>query len=131
MIRINVSSIVVNDQEKAERFYCDILGFVKKRDIPVHGARWLTVENPDGSGVELALEPDGFDFAKTWQKALYDNGVPITSFGSDDLDADYERLTKKGVVFRAPPAQEPGTNVRIALLEDGCGNLVMLAQEII
>jgi catechol 2,3-dioxygenase-like lactoylglutathione lyase family enzyme len=130
MIRINVSSIIVNDQEKAERFYCDVLGFVKKRDIPFDGARWLTVENPDGSGVELALEPAGFEFARTYQKALYDNGVPIMSFGSDDLDADYARLVEKGVSFRGPPAQEPGTNVRIALLEDGCGNLVMLAQEI-
>ncbi|MHB2266703.1 VOC family protein [Aliihoeflea sp. PC F10.4] len=129
MIRINISSIVVNDQEKAERFYCDVLGFKKKRDIPFDGARWLTVENPDGSGVELSLEPAGFDFAKTYQKALYENGVPVTSFGSDDIDADYERLSKAGVVFRGKPAGEPVTNVRIAILEDGCGNLVMLTQE--
>lgn len=129
MIRINVSSIIVNDQTKAEQFYCEVLGFVKKRDIPFDGARWLIVENPDGSGVELALEPDGFDFAKTYQKALYDNGIPITAFGSEDIDADYDRLTQKGVTFRGPPAREPGTNVRIALLEDGCGNLIMLTQE--
>jgi catechol 2,3-dioxygenase-like lactoylglutathione lyase family enzyme len=129
VIRINVSAIPVNDQAKAERFYVDMLGFVKKRDIPFDGGRWLTVENPDGSGVELLLEPAGFDFARTYQKALYDNGIPVTSFGSDDIDADYDRLTALGVVFRGSPAEEEGSGVRIALLEDGCGNLVMLTQE--
>ncbi len=129
MIRINVSAIPVNDQDKAERFYVDMLGFVKKRDIPFDGGRWLTVENPDGSGVELLLEPAGFEFAKVYQKALYDNGIPVTSFGSDDIDADYERLSKMGVSFRGPPDGEAGTNVRVALVEDGCGNLVMLTQE--
>jgi catechol 2,3-dioxygenase-like lactoylglutathione lyase family enzyme len=129
MIRINVSAIPVNDQDKAEQFYVDMLGFVKKRDIPFDGGRWLTVENSDGSGVELVLEPAGFEFAKVYQKALYDNGIAVTSFGSDNIDADYARLKDKGVVFRSAPVLEAGSNVRIAVLEDGCGNLVMLTQE--
>ena len=129
MIRINISAIPVNDQAKAERFYVDMFGFRKKHDVPLDGGRWLTVENPDGSGVELLLEPAGFDFAKDYQKALYDKGIPVTSFGSDDIDGDCERLSGIGVVIRTPPAPEPGSGLRVALVEDGCGNLVMLVEQ--
>lgn len=129
MIRINVASLMVDDQDKAERFYVDMMGFVKKHDVPVHGARWLTVMNPDGSGVELFLEPAGYDFAQTYQKALFDNGVPAISFGCDDIEAEYERLKGLGVPFRTAPSKEEETGVRIAVFEDGCGNLIMLTQE--
>ncbi|NMG40410.1 VOC family protein [Chelativorans sp. ZYF759] len=129
MIRINITSVMVDDQAKAERFYTEVLGFEKNLDIPVHGARFLTVKNSDGSGVDLFLEPAGYEFAKVYQKALFDNGVAATSLGCDDIDAEYERLKGLGVPFRTPPKAEDETGFRFAVFEDGCGNLIMLTQE--
>lgn len=128
MIRINIASVLVDDQDKAEKFYTGVLGFVKKHDVPAGGARWLTVANPDGSGVELLLEPLGFEFARTWQKALFDAGIPLTSFGCDDIRAEYERLTALGGVFRGEPTKPAPGMPAVVTLEDGCGNLIMLVE---
>ncbi|MCG6114257.1 MAG: VOC family protein [Mesorhizobium sp.] len=128
MIRINITSLMVNDQAKAEKFYTEVLGFEKNLDIPVHGARFLTVRNRDGSGVDLFLEPAGYEFAQIYQKALFDNGVAATSLGCDDIDEEYLRLKERGVPFRNAPTLEDETGMRFAILEDGCGNLIMLTQ---
>ena len=125
MIRCNLSSILVHDQQAAEDFYVGKLGFVKKQDFPAGGARWLSVIAADGSGAELALEPSGYDFSRTWQKELYDRGIPLTSLGCDDVRAEYERLTALGVKFRGEP-QKHGDFPTIAIFEDGCGNLIQL-----
>jgi catechol 2,3-dioxygenase-like lactoylglutathione lyase family enzyme len=92
-MRIVVTSVLVDDQEKALRFYTDVLGFEKKEDIPMGDARWLTVVPPhDRDGVELLLEPDSHPAAKPFKQALVEDGIPYTSFGVDDVKADYERL---------------------------------------
>ncbi|TKT82573.1 VOC family protein [Aquamicrobium sp. LC103] len=129
MIRIHITSVIVDDQAKAEAFYVDKLGFRKKHDIPAGGARWLTVENVDGSGVELLLEPCGYDFAKTWQSTLYDNGIPITSFGVDDIKAEVKRLREAGVVVRGEPSEAREGMPSVVTIEDGCGNLLMLVEQ--
>ncbi|RPD42892.1 VOC family protein [Chitinophaga barathri] len=126
-MKIVVTSVLVPDQEKALQFYTNILGFVKKTDFPAGGARWLTVVSPDATeGVELLLEPLGFDFAVTWQKELYSRGIPLTVFGVDDVDVEYKRLKDLGVVFRGEPKQD--TLSRHAIFEDTCGNLIMIAK---
>jgi catechol 2,3-dioxygenase-like lactoylglutathione lyase family enzyme len=126
-IKINVTSVMVDDQAKALRFYTEILGFEKKTDVPVGEFRWLTVVAPAGAhGIELLLEPNAFPAAKVYQKALFEAGIPATSFGVDDIQKEYERMTKLGIVFRGPPAAMGP--VTTALFEDTCGNLIMLAQ---
>ena len=125
MIRCNLSSVIVLDQQVAEDFYVGKLGFVKKQDFPAGGARWLTVQAADGSGAELLLEPAGMEAAVTYQKALYDRGVPLTSLGCDNVQAEYERLGALGVVFRGEPTRH-GDFPPIAIFEDGCGNLIQI-----
>ena len=126
-LKIAVTSVLVDDQEKAKRFYTDILGFQLKHDIPMGGPRWLTVVSPDApDGVEVLLEPMGMDFAVTFQKKLFDAGVPLTSFGADDIQAEYERLKSLGVEFRSPPT-DAGT-ATVATFDDTCGNLIMIVQ---
>lgn len=127
MIKITISSVFVDDQEKALRFYTDVLGFVKKTDVPVGQFRWLTVVSPDGSdGVELLLEPNENPAAKTYQASIYEQGIPATTFAVDDIHEEYERLTKLGVVFRGEPmAMEGATS---SVFEDTCGNLIGLHQ---
>lgn len=125
MIRCDLSSVLVHDQQKAEDFYVGKLGFAKAKDFPAGGARWLTVQAPDGSGVELLLEPSGHDFSLAWQKALYDRGIPLTSLGCDDVEAEYERLTALGVKFRGEPVKSAGMPTT-AVFDDTCGNLIML-----
>lgn len=118
----------VNDQARALRFYTEVLGFVKRKDVPVGPEhRWLTVASGEGEGeVELLLEPDAHPAAKAYQKALFDDGIPAAQFGSADLHAEYAALVRKGVVFRTPPtAMGP---VTLAVFEDTCGNLLQLAQ---
>jgi catechol 2,3-dioxygenase-like lactoylglutathione lyase family enzyme len=125
--KITLTSIMVDDQEKALKFYTEILGFVKKVDVPVGEYRWITVVSPDGSpDVELAFEPLGFDFAKTFQTSLYEAGVPYTAFAVDDIQAEYRRLSQHGVVFRGEPTQHGP--VTTAVFEDTCGNLIQLFQ---
>lgn len=126
-MRIYLSSVMVDDQAKALKFYTEKLGFVKKTDISANGYRWLTVASPEGvDGVELVLEPIGFPPAREYQKALYDAGIPITAFFTNDIQAEYKRLTERGVIFRGSP-QDMGT-VTTVLFEDTCGNLINLAQ---
>jgi catechol 2,3-dioxygenase-like lactoylglutathione lyase family enzyme len=125
-MRINLSSVYVDDQDKALRFYTEVLGFQKKIDVPVGEYRWLTVvstEDPDG--VELLLEPDAHPAAKPFKEALVADGVPLTSFAVDDVQAEYERLRALGVHFTQEPA-DMGT-VTTAVLDDTCGNLIQIA----
>ena len=126
-MRIALTSVLVNDQARAHAFYTDVLGFVTKEDVPLGDARWLTVVSPDGSpDVELLLEPTGHPASKVYQKALFDDGVPLTAFATPDVQREYERLTALGVVFRAPPKAAGPTFV--AAFDDTCGNLIQLYQ---
>ena len=126
-MRINLASVIVDDQEKALKFYTEKLGFVKKTDMPIGEYRWITVTSPDGpDGVELVLEPMGFPPAREYQKALYEAGIPITAFLSDDLQKEYSMLKARGVVFRSEP-QAMGS-ITSVLFEDTCGNLINLVQ---
>ena len=125
-MRIVVTSVLVDDQAKALAFYTDLLGFRVKTDVPVGEFRWLTVvssEDPDGP--ELLLEPDQHPAAKPFKEALYADGVPVTSFGVDDVHAEHERLSAAGVRFVQGPA-EMGPGVTTAVLDDTCGNLIQI-----
>lgn len=126
-MKIVVTSVLVDDQEKALQFYTQVLGFTKKEDIPMGPFRWLTVVSPDdASGVELVLEPDQHPAARTFKRALVEDGIPFTSFGVDDVQAEFERLTSLGVRFTQPPtALGP---VTVAVFDDTCGNLIQIAQ---
>jgi catechol 2,3-dioxygenase-like lactoylglutathione lyase family enzyme len=127
-MRINLSSVLVDDQDKAERFYTEMLGFRKKTEIPLGRHRWLTVVAPDDpDGVELSLEPDEHPAAKPFKQALVQDGIPFTSFAVDDVDSEYERLTALGVRFTQPPV-DMGP-VKTAVLDDTCGNLIQIAAQ--
>ena len=127
-MRIHLASVMVSDQEKALRFYTDVLGFVKKADVPLGHARWLTVVSPEApDAVELLLEPMEFAPAKTYQKALYDAGIPLTAFGVEDLAKEHQRLEKLGVNFKTKPVKMGP--VAIAVLDDTCGNFIQLVQK--
>jgi catechol 2,3-dioxygenase-like lactoylglutathione lyase family enzyme len=126
-MRITLTSVLVSNQDEALRFYTEVLGFVKKTEIPLGEHRWLTVvspENPDG--VELVLEPDGHPAAKPWKEALVSDGIPYTSFAVADVRAEFERLTSLGVRFTQEPL-EMGP-VTTAVFDDTCGNLIQIAQ---
>src|SRR4051794_4401085 len=126
-MRIHLSSVFVNDQRKAVRFYTEVLGFVKKNDVPIGEFSWLTVVSADEpDGTELLLEPNDNPAAKTYQEAIFAQGIPATSFAVADLQAEYDRLRGLGVVFRQPPAS--AGPVQIAVLDDTCGNLIQLIQ---
>jgi catechol 2,3-dioxygenase-like lactoylglutathione lyase family enzyme len=127
-VRINVTSVLVDDQEKALRFYTDVLGFVKKTEVPVGDALWLTLVSPDDpDGTELLLEPDGHPAAGPFKRALVDDGIPFTSFAVDDATAEYERLREKGVRFTQEPVEMD--SVITAVLDDTCGNLIQIASQ--
>lgn len=125
-MRITVTSVLVDDQEKALRFYTDVLGFVKKTEVPLGEHRWLTVvspENPDG--VELVLEPGDHPAVGPFKEALVADGIPFTSFAVDDVQTEFERLTGLGVTFtQEPTAMGPVTT---AVFDDTCGNLIQIA----
>ena len=126
-MQIKFVSVMVEDQERALRFYTDVLGFVKAEDVPVGEYRWLTVTSPDGvDGVELVLEPMAFPPAREYQKALYDAGVPATAFVTSDIHGEVERLTAAGVEFRGEPVDMG--SVTGVMFEDTCGNLIHLVQ---
>jgi DNA-binding transcriptional ArsR family regulator/catechol 2,3-dioxygenase-like lactoylglutathione lyase family enzyme len=127
-VQITVTSVLVDDQAKALTFYTDILGFQKKNDIPLGEHRWLTVVSPAApDGVELLLEPDEHPAAKPFKAALVQDGIPATSFGVDDVEAEYERLCALGVRFtQKPTGMGP---VITAVLDDTCGNLIQIAQQ--
>jgi catechol 2,3-dioxygenase-like lactoylglutathione lyase family enzyme len=125
-VRINVTSVFVDDQSKALAFYTDVLGFVKKNDIPAGEHRWLTVVSPElPDGVELLLEPDEHPAAKPFKEALVADGMPFTSFAVDDVQAEFDRLSAKGVTFVQPPT--PMGPVTTAVFDDTCGNLIQIA----
>ena len=125
-MRINVTSVLVDDQSKALDFYTDKLSFVKKTDIPAGDARWLTVVSPEAQdGVELLLEPDAHPAAKVFKAALVADGMPYTSFAVDDVQAEFARLSAEGVTFTQPPT-EMGP-VTTAVFDDTCGNLIQIA----
>ena len=126
MIRIKLTSVAVDDQDRAEAFYVGKLGFQVKRNIPMGPVRYLTVVSPaEPEGVELSIEPGGLrpEFA-AFQAWMREQGIPWTAFAVDDIDAEHARLTAQDVPFRGPPA-DMGP-VRAATLDDGCGNLIML-----
>ena len=125
-MRINLSSVLVDDQDKALRFYTEVLGFEKKADIPLGEARWLTVVSPeDRDGTELALEPVEHPAAGPFKRALVEDGIPFTSFAVDDVRAEHERLSALGVRFTQEPTEMQG--VTTAVLDDTCGNLIQIA----
>jgi glyoxylase I family protein len=126
-MRIKLTSVMVDDQDKALKFYTEVFGFVKKHDIPVGVYRWITVISPEGHpDVELALEPNANPVGKTFQEGLFKQGIPATAFEVDDVEREYERLKALDVVFtQAPSRQGP---VTIAVCADTCGNLIQLYQ---
>jgi len=127
-MRITLTSVLVDDQEKALRFYTDVLGFVKKHDVPLGEDRWLTVVSPqDPDGIELVLEPSSHPAAKPFKDALAADGIPFTSFTVDDVRSEYERLRGLGVRFTQEPTDFG--MVITAVLDDTCGNLIQLAQQ--
>lgn len=126
-MRINITSVLVDDQEKALRFYTDVLGFAKKSDVPLGEARWLTVVSPDApDGVELLLEPDEHPAAGPFKRALVSDGIPFTSFAVDDVKTEFDRLQGLGVRFTQEPTAM-GT-VTTAVFDDTCGNLIQIAR---
>ena len=125
-MRINLTSVFVDDQQKALQFYTEVLGFVKKYDVPAGEYRWLTVvssEDPDGT--ELLLEPSGHPAVKPFKEALVADGIPFTSFAVDDVTAEYDRLRGRGVRFTQEPT--PSGPVTTAVFDDTCGNLIQIA----
>ncbi len=125
-MKINLTSVLVDDQAKALEFYTDVLGFVKKNDVPLGEHRWLTVVSPeDPDGPELVLEPDGHPAAPPFKNALVADGIPFTSFAVEDVEATFERLKERGVRFTQEPTQMGP--VTTAVLDDTCGNLIQIA----
>jgi catechol 2,3-dioxygenase-like lactoylglutathione lyase family enzyme len=125
-VRINLTSVLVDDQDKALRFYTEVLGFRKKTEVPLGDHRWLTVVSPeDPDGVELVLEPDTHPAVGPFKEALLADGIPFTSFAVSDVHAETERLKRLGVAFTQEPAQMGP--VTTAVLDDTCGNLIQIA----
>lgn len=126
-MRIKLNSIFVDDQDKALRFYTDVLGFKKKQDFPVGGARWITVTSPEGpDDLELVLEPNSHPAASAYQSALMKDGIPCTAFESADIQAEVQRLKERGVAFTIEPTN--AGLVVIAIFSDTCGNLIQIYQ---
>ncbi len=127
-MKIVVTSVFVDDQEKALRFYTELLGFIKKSDIPMGPYRWLTVvSKSEPDGVELLLEPDEHPAAAPFKQALVEDGIPYTSFGVDNVQVEYDCLMQSGVHFTQPPTTMGP--VTTAVLDDTCGNLIQIAQK--
>ena len=126
-MRIHLTSVMVDDQGKALKFYTEVLGFIKKTEVPMGKFRWLTVVSPEGpQGPELLLEPMGFPPAKVFQKQLFDAGIPATMFAVDDVQKEFERMERLGVQFKTKPTNMGP--VTIAVFEDTCGNLIQMEQ---
>ena len=127
-MKIIVTSIFVQDQDKALEFYSEKLGFVKKEDVPVGEFRWITLVSPDDQdGTKLLLEPNNHPAAKDYQKKIFADGIPATMFGVADIRKEYKRLMEKGVKFTMEPT-EMG-EVTIAVFDDTCGNLIQIVQK--
>ena len=126
-MKIKLASVFVSDQEKALQFYTTILGFVKKADVKAENYRWLTVVSPeDQDGTQLLLEPNDNPAAKTYQEAIFKQGIVATQFFVDDIQKEYEKLKKLGVKFTLEPTKVTGST--IAVFEDTVGNLIQIAQ---
>lgn len=126
-MRIYVTSVLVDDQDKALEFYTEVLGFVKKTEVPLGEARWLTVVSAeDAEGTELLLEPDGHPAAGPFKRALVEDGIPFTSFAVDDVHREYDRLRSAGVRFTQEPLEMGG--VTSAVFDDTCGNLIQIVK---
>jgi predicted enzyme related to lactoylglutathione lyase len=126
-VKIKLTSVYVDDQEKALRFYTEVLGFAKRTDVTQGPYRWLTVaspEEPDGAELQLALNDN--PAASTYQRAMFEQGQPAAMFYTDNVQADYERIEARGADFTMPPTQVTGST--IAMLKDTCGNLIQLTQ---
>ncbi len=124
-MRIQLTSIYVDDQRAALAFYTDVLGFSKHHDIPLGEHSWLTVVSPESpDGPQLLLEPSEHPAVKPYRDALVEDGIPLAQFAVDDVDAEHQRLTRQGVTFTQPPT-DIGTAV-IAVFDDTCGNLIQL-----
>ncbi|HEU0035046.1 MAG TPA: VOC family protein [Kofleriaceae bacterium] len=127
-MRIRLTSIMVDDQAKALAFYTDVLGFVKKLDFPVGEYRWITVTTADRDDLELALEPNANPAAQAFQRAMFDQGIPVAAFECSDVDAEHARLSARGVAFTLGPTDVG--KVKIAICADTCGNLIQLYQPV-
>jgi predicted enzyme related to lactoylglutathione lyase len=126
-MRIKLNSLFVDDQEKALQFYTNVLGFKKKHDIPMGGARWLTVVSPEGpDDLELVLEPNAHPAASAYQSALMKDGIPATAFESASIHEEVQRLKQRGAMFTLEPTVA-GT-VTLAIFSDTCGNLIQMYQ---
>ena len=125
-MRIKMTSLMVDDQTKALRFYTEVLGFTKKHDIPVGEYRWITVTGDGRDEVELALEPNANPAGKAFQEAMFAQGIPLAAFEVSDIRAEFSRLTSHGVAFTREPT--PAGPVTIAVFSDTCGNLIQLYQ---
>ena len=126
-MRIKLTSLMVDDQVKALKFYTEILGFKPKHDVPVGEYRWITVTSPEGpDDVELALEPNANPAARTFQEAMFSQGIPLAAFEVTDLAGEFKRLSAAGVAFTRQPAQ--AGPVKLAVFVDTCGNLIQLYQ---
>jgi catechol 2,3-dioxygenase-like lactoylglutathione lyase family enzyme len=126
-MRIHLTSVLIDDQDKALRFYTDVLGFTKKTDVDLGEARWLTVVSPENpEGPELLLEPDAHPAAKPFKAALVADGIPVTSFAVEDVHAEFQRLRGLGVRFTQEPADMGA--VTTAVFDDTCGNLIQIAK---
>ncbi|WP_405099611.1 VOC family protein [Oceanobacillus sp. FSL H7-0719] len=126
-MKIIVTSLFVEDQDKALEFYSETLGFVKKHDVPAGEFRWITLVSPDNQdGTELVLEPNDNPAAKDYQKKLVEQGIPATMFGVSDVQNEYERLLKHGVEFTMKPTEME--DITIAVFDDTCGNLIQIIE---
>ncbi|MFJ8236291.1 VOC family protein [Ureibacillus sp. NPDC094379] len=126
-MKIIVTSIFVNDQEKALKFYTETLGFVIKHDVPVGEFRWIALVSPDDpNGTELILEPNNHPAAEEYQKRLFEDGIPVTMFGVENISEEYDRLLKHGVKFAMEPKETGG--VTLAIFDDTCGNYLQIMQ---
>ena len=126
-MKIKLTGVFVDDQDKALKFYVDVLGFIKKEDMPVGEFKWLTVVSPEApDDIELLLEPNNNPAAKTYQQAIFDQGIPAAAFAVDDIHQEYERLKERGVEFSMEPT-ESGPAI-LAIFNDTCGNLIQLYQ---
>jgi catechol 2,3-dioxygenase-like lactoylglutathione lyase family enzyme len=127
-LKIKLTSVLVEDQDRALKFYTEVLGFLRSKEIPLGKFKWLTVVSPDGPrDTELLLEPNDNPAAKTFQAALREQGIPLAAFAVDDIQHEYSRLKQLGVVFRSEPTKMGPTTA--AIFEDTCGNLIQLYQE--
>lgn len=124
-MKIQLSSVMVDDQDKALKFYTEVMGFVKKQDVPLGEFRWLTVASPEGpEDIELVLEPNSNPAAKTYQAAIFQQGIPLTAFAVDDIQQEHSRLKKLGVAFTKEPT-DTGP-VTMAVFDNTCGNLIQM-----